>query len=181
MQDINPITPPVMVGMDPGLVKMMLLIAGGVILLILVIFLVRRFLKSKGRKAGQELIPSIPPYKAALRKLDLLCQRKMGDPKAFYFDLASLIKRYIGGSYSMNALEMTTQELVRQIRFTRMDKSLILGVSQFLTLSDPFRYGPVAPAPSRVKNDLASVRQLITKIEEDLESKRLQAMEEENP
>ena len=172
MQDIHTIKSPVMVGLDPGLVKMILLIAGGVALLILVIFLVIKIWKSKSKGQGEELIPAIQPYKLALRELDHLCQKPVIDPKAFYFDLGRLIKRYIGGSYAMNALEMTTQELVKQIRFTGMDRALIMDVSQFLKVSDPFRYGPVAPDPSQVKKDVASVRQLITGMEQDLESKR---------
>ena len=172
MQDINPIKAPVMVGLDPGLVKMTLLIAGSLVLLILVIFLIWWFWKARSGKTGLAQIPVIPPYTLALRELDRLCQTVI-NPKAFYFDLGGLIKRYIGSSYAMNALEMTTQELVKQIRVTRMDKSLTQAVSQFLTVSDPFRYGPVVPEADQVKKDLASVRQLITGMEEDLESKRV--------
>ena len=172
MQDIHSIKSPVMVGLDPGLVKMMLLIAGGLSLLILAFFLFKRFWRSKAKQSGNVLIPAIPPYKAALRELDRLSQKPVIDPRAFYFDLSALVKRYIGGSYAMNALEMTTQELVKQIRFTGMEKAIIQEVSLFLNASDPFRYGPVAPDHSLVKKDLASVRQLITGLEEDLESKR---------
>lgn len=161
-----------MVGLDPGLVKMILLIAGGLVLLILVIFVLLRFWKARSRKAGMEALPVILPYKAALGELDLLCQKTVIDPKAFYFDLGGLIKRYIGSSYAMNALEMTTQELVKQIRFTGMDKALTQSVAQFLIVSDPFRYGPVVPDLDQVKKDLVSVRQLITGMEEDLESKK---------
>lgn len=161
-----------MVGLDPELVKTILFIAGGLLLLILAIFLVWRFLKSRSKKRGQALIPVIPPYERALGELDRLCQKPVNDPKAFYFDLGGLIRRYVGGSYAMNAVEMTTQELVKQIRFTRMDKGLIQAVSQFLNGSDPFRYGPVVPDPDQVTHDLASVRQLITGMEADLETRR---------
>lgn len=173
MQDLNPIKPPVMVGLDPSLVKMILLIAGCLGLLTLMIFLIRRFWKSRSGKPGHQLIPAIPPYKEALRELDRLCQKTVIDPRGFYFDLGGLLKRYIGRSYAMNANEMTTQELVKQIRFIGMDKVFIQGISQFLIVSDPFRYGPAVPDSSQVKKDVASVRQLITGMEEDLESKRV--------
>jgi hypothetical protein len=172
MQDIHPIKSPVMVGLDPVLVKMILIIAMGVLVLILVLFLVWRLWKTRSKKAGQALIPAIPPYERALRELDRLCQTPVNDPRAFYFDLGGLVKRYVGSSYAMNAVEMTTQELVKQIRFTRMDKGLIQAVSRFLNTSDPFRYGPVMPDPSQVKTDLGAVRQLITGLEADLETQR---------
>ncbi len=172
MQDINPIKPPVMIGLDPSLVQMILLIAGCLALLALVIFLIRWLWKSRTGKLGDTLIPAIPPYAEALRELDRLCQKEVIDPRGLYFDLSGLIKRYIGRSYTMNASEMTTQELVKQIRVTGMDKRFAMGVSQFLIVSDPFRYGPVVPDSSQVKKELASVRQLITGMEEDIESKR---------
>ncbi|MBA3011870.1 MAG: hypothetical protein KKF12_03410 [Proteobacteria bacterium] len=172
MQDIHPIKAPVMVGLDPAQVRLMLLIAGGLALLALVVFLIRRFQKSRAKKQIQELTPVIGPYAAALGELDHLCREPIIDPKAFYFDLGALVKRYIGRSYAMNAVEMTTQELVKQIRFTGMDMALILEVSKFLTVSDPFRYGPVVPDPCLVKQDLACVRQMIVGMEQDLESRR---------
>ncbi len=177
MQDINIIKPPVMVGLDPGLIKMIMLIAGGVFFLILVAFLIKKFWKSKSNDQGSQSITPIPHYKLALGELDRLCQKPVIDPKPFYFDLGGLIKRYVGGSCSMNALEMTTQELVKQIRFTGMDRALILEVSQFLNISDPFRYGPMVPDSSQVKKDLASARQLITGMEQDLESQRVLAQQ----
>jgi len=161
-----------MAGLDPGLVKMVLLIAGGLVLLILAVFLVRRFWKSNSRKPGKELIPSIPPYKVALKKLDRLCRKPVIDPKPFYFELSALIKRYVASSYDINAVEMTTQEFLRQIRLTGMDQGIILDVSRFLNVSDPFRYGPVAPDSSIVQKDLEAVRKLIVGMEEDLESRR---------
>lgn len=172
-----------MIGMDPELIKLILLIAGGLILLILVIFLIRRFWKSRFKNEKNKLIPAIPPYVLAIRDLDLLCQKSVMDPKAFYFELGGLVKRYIGSSYAMNAVEMTTQELTKHIRFTRMDHGLVQSVSKFLNVSDPFRYGPVVPDSSRVKEDLVSVRQLITNMEADLESKRTpgKPLEEERP
>jgi len=164
----------VMIGMDPELFKLILLIVGGLILLILVILLIRWFWKSRSRAEKNKLIPA-SPYVLALQQLDLLCQKPVLDTKGFYFDLGGLIKRYIGSSYGMNAVEMTTQELSKHIRVTRMDPGLVQSVSKFLIVSDPFRYGPMVPDASRVKEDLASVRQLITAMEADLESKRTSA------
>ena len=172
MQDIHPIKAPVMIGMDPEQLKLMVLIAGGLILLVLVIFMIKRYKTSRSRQSKDKLSQAVLPYSLALQELDLLDQKTVTDPKAFYFHLGGLVKRYIGSSYAMNAVEMTSQELSKHIRLTGMDHGLVRSVSQFLILSDPFRYGPVVPDPSRVQADLASARQLITDMESDLESKR---------
>ena len=174
MQDIHPIKPPVMVGMDPALVKLVLAIAGGLALLVLVIFLVRRFVKARGRQIIPELIPEILPYDQALRDLDRLSLKPVLDSKPFYFDVSALVKRYIGRSYGIHALEMTSQELIKQIRFTPMDKALITRLAHFHNFSDPFRYGPLPPEPAQVQKDLAWVRQMVMDMEQDLESRRTQ-------
>lgn len=173
MQDIHPIKPPVMVGMDPALVKLVLAIAGGLALLALVILLVRRFWKSRGKQSIPELIPEIPPYDQALRELDRLSLKPVLDPKLFYFDVSALVKRYIGRSYGIHALEMTSQELIKQIRFTPMDKALITRLAHFQNFSDPFRYGPLPPEPAQVQKDLVWVRQMVMDMEQDLESRRI--------
>ena len=173
MQDIHSIKPPVMVGPDPALVKLALLIAGGLVLLALLIFMVKRFWKSSSKKQSEDNIPVIPPYEAALRELDGLSLKPVIDSKPFYFDLGALFKRYIGRSYGINANEMTTQELVKEIRSTSMDTMLVTKLSNFQNFSDPFRYSPMAPEPSQVTKDLALVRELITKIQKDLESKKI--------
>ncbi len=172
MQDIHPIKSPVMVGMDPALVKVLLAIAGGLVLLALVILLVRRFWKSRGRQIIPELIPEILPYDQALRELDRLSLKPVHDPKLFYFDVGALVKRYIGRSYGIHALEMTSQELIKQIRFTAMDTALITRLAQFQNFSDPFRYGPLTPEPAQVQKDLAWVRQMVMEMEQDLDSRR---------
>lgn len=172
MQDIHPINPPVMVGMDPALVKVLLAIAGALALLALVILLVRRFWKSRARTPVPDLVPGIPPYDQALRELDRLSLKPVQDPKEFYFDVGALVKRYIGRSYGFHALEMTSQELIRQIRFSQMDKALIAQLAQHINFSDPFRYGPLPPEPAQVQKDLAWVRQMVMDMEQDLESRR---------
>jgi hypothetical protein len=173
MQDIHNIKPPVMIGPDPTQVKLALLIAGALVLLGLLIFLVKRFWKFSSKKQVRDLNPVIPPYESALRELDGLSLKPIIDPKAFYFDLGALVKRYIGRSYGINAVEMTTQELVKEIRSTSMDIMLVTKLSHFQNFSDPFRYSPLAPDTFQVQKDLTSVKQLINEMEKDLESKMI--------
>ena len=177
MEDIHNIKPPVMVGPDPAQVKLALLIAGGLVLLVLLIFLVKKFWKSSSKKQIKDLSPVIAPYDAALRELDSLSLKPIIDSKAFYFDLGALVKRYIGRSYGIHANEMTTQELVKEIRSTLMDTTLVTKLSQIQNFSDPFRYSPLAPEHSQVQKDLKSMGQLINEMEKDLESKRIKEEE----
>lgn len=166
MQDIHEIRPPVMVGVDPALVKIALIVGGGILALLVLIFLARRFWKKKSPAPGPSNIALIPPYDEALKELSRLTRLPIHDGRAFYFDLGGLVKRYIGRSYGCSASEMTTQELIRELRSISMCDLLVRRTSKFFNNSDPFRYSPLVPEPDRVKKDLEGVRKLITDMED---------------
>lgn len=168
MQDIHDIRPPVMVGLDPGLVKTGLIAAAVLAGAVLLFFWVRWFLKRR-KKAVTDLVPApVPPFDQAMGALDRLKTTPVNDPKTFYFDLAALFKTYIGRSFGIHAAEMTTQELVRELRRTAMNTELMSRVSRFQTLSDPFRYAPVVPDARQTRSDLETAETLIREIEAGL-------------
>lgn len=168
MQDIHDIHPPVMVGMSPELIRMLGLAMAVLAVVALLYILVRRWLKSRKPKAADVALAKVPPYEIAMKALDRLGVTPPASPKAFYFDLSALFKAYIGGSFRIHASEMTTQELVKELRTTAMDKDLATRISKFQTLSDPFRYAPVDPDAARMATDLETVRELIRAVEDDL-------------
>lgn len=172
MQDIHEIKPPVLVGMDPALVKILAMVAGCLVLAVLLFLLYKKFRKRKGPGKQDPPIPSTPPYDEALNALDRLAARKNLDPKFFYFELAGLLKTYISRSYAIHASEMTTQELARHLRTTAMDRNLLRRVVKFQDMTDPFRYGPVVEAPGRIRQDWEEARQLVQALEQDLEKTR---------
>lgn len=172
MQDIHEIKPPILVGMDPALLKILVITSGCLILAGIFFFLFRKFWKRK--RSGKEELPAppVPPYEEALKSLERLASRGDADPKVFYFELAGLLKMYISKSHAIRASEMTTQEMARQLRTTAMDRNLVTRVVRFQDITDPFRYGPVFTDPGRTRQDLEEARQLIEALEQDLEKSR---------
>ncbi len=169
MQDIHEIRPPVAVGMDPALVKTALIALGCLVLAGILIYLFKRFWKpSKKKQAHDAVTTAIPPYEAALKGLDRLGFKTNADPKVFYFELNALMKAYIGGIHEFNAAEMTTQELSKRLRSTKMDPRVASKVGKFQDHCDPFRYAPVRPEPERAGQDLKKARQLIDAMEADV-------------
>ncbi|MCA1786394.1 MAG: DUF4381 family protein, partial [Desulfobacteraceae bacterium] len=167
MQDIHDIHPPVMVGMSPDLIRMLALAAAVLAIAALVFLLVRRYIRSKksGVREGKAVL--VPPFETAMKALDRLGMTLPADSKAFYFDLSALFKSYIGETFHIHASQMTTRELAKALRHTDMDRDLVTRISQFQSLSDPFRYAPVSPDPARMTADLDLVRQLIRAVEQD--------------
>ncbi len=165
MQDIHGIRPPVMVGTDPALVKLALIV-GGVAAVLLILFLaVRYFLKKRNKTDIPELIPSVPPYDRALEELDRMAATPVSDPRAFYFQLGRTVKAYMAQVFDSNCLEMTTPELSRTVKGLDLPRDLSRNIIGFQEVCDPFRYAPENPCADQVKTDLARARALVQEIE----------------
>lgn len=179
MTDIHNIRPPVMVGLDPETVRLGIWIAAAVLAVLAAALVFRYFWKRRRPVRAIDVTAEIPPYEAAVRSLDRLALDPGNHAKSFYFDLGRTLKAYLGGSYGINSLEMTTPELARSLKSLDMPESLKSEVTAFQDLCDPFRYAPMsgglAPDRARVSADLATARQLVSAIEADLASKQAAA------
>jgi hypothetical protein len=163
MQDIHDIRPPVQVGMDLFLLRIVLILF---ILFVLgcVGFFLYRYLK--GRKAGKTadvlLLPlPLPPDEAALKALESLGDLMAGAPRLYYFRLTGIVKRFIGKQFHLGAPEMTTQEFVLSIRSLGMDKGLLAEAREFLLFSDTIKYAGEDPSPLMMQGHGAFVRNFI--------------------
>ncbi|WDP92804.1 MAG: hypothetical protein HUN04_25015 [Desulfobacter sp.] len=171
MEDIHDIRPPVMVGMDPALIRMGLWVAAGLAAAALIFILVRRLLKKKKSKSELTAIPVIPPYEIALGALERLgtasSEHSVKGAKSFYFELGRILKRYLGATWDFNGLEMTTQELGKQLKsVTDLPGPLKSEISLFQDICDPFRYAPdLVPDRARMDKDLGRGRELIESVE----------------
>lgn len=169
MQDIHDIRPPVQVGFDPMLIKIILMVLAGIIVLGLLFFLIKKYLKKSKQPKDLKYLPEpMAPYEAALKALDLLFQREMIDPRLFYFDLTAVLRQYIGRSFNINAIEMTSQEFIKHLNRLDLDKGVKKDISKFFKLSDPFKYAGIVPGKDRAKEDLLSIKEKIHQIEKDL-------------
>jgi hypothetical protein len=168
MKDIHDIRPPMMVGMDPAMVKLGLAVGAGLLLLLVVILMIRHFWKKRKPVQQTDVTAQIVPYDAAVKALDRLALDPVRDAKIFYFDLGHTVKAYMGGTYGFNGLEMTTQELIRALRSLDISGDLKLRISSFQELCDPFRYAPVTPDKNQVTTDLALARDLVEALEAEV-------------
>nr|NJM01084.1 hypothetical protein [Desulfobacula sp.] len=179
MQEFHEIRPPVPVGMDPLTVKIFLILLGVLVLAGILFFLIRNRRKNrKGVKEIEALALPLSPFEEATEELDTLSRRSMGDPRLFYFDLTLVLRRYLGRSFGFNAVEMTSEEFVREVGRLDLEKEAGKEISQFQALSDPFKYAGVSPEKALVVKDLDLVRDLVSKIEKGLAQKREQEKNE---
>jgi hypothetical protein len=106
------------------------------------------------KRQGKGILPERkePPRPAhevaleALRKLresDLLAT---GQIKAFYIELSEIVRRYIEGRYFVPALELTTGELMGNLREVALDSDARDMLRDLLELSDLVKFAKYAPA-----------------------------------
>lgn len=169
MQDIHGIRPPVQVGFDPMLLKIILMVLGAILVLALLFFLIKTWLKKRKQPKDLKYLPApMAPYEAALKELELLFQRQILDPRFFYFDLTAVLRRYIGRSFGINAIEMTSQEFIKSINRLDLDKGVKKEITKFMKWSDPFKYAGIIPEKDQVKEDLLLIKKMVIQIEKDL-------------
>jgi hypothetical protein len=155
------------------MVKLLLILLGVLLLAGILFLLIQKWRKNrKGVKEIQAVTLPLSPFEEASKELDSLAQRPMDDPRLFYFDLTLVLKRYLGRTFGFNAVEMTSEELIREMTRLRLEHEVRKEIAQFQALSDPYKYAGVMPETALVKKDMDRVRGILLKIEENLTEKR---------
>ena len=129
-----------------GIVLLVLLIVALIIYMIM-----RERLNSKLDFVFHREEPAIPPYQIALQQLEEVKSEKAwqsGDIKAFYTRVTDIMREYMMGQFSINAMELTTDEIlaltkknpefeqVRQILKEVLELSDLVKFAKFIPLED---------------------------------------------
>jgi hypothetical protein len=181
MEDIHGINPPIHVGVDPMILKIALIVLGMAALLIVLFLLIKKLWKKKQKPENLKYLPEpLPAIEIALKQLDLLIQHGMIDLRLFYFDLSAVLRNYIGRSFNINAIEMTSEQFIRTINILDFDREIKQGISKFQILSDSFKYAGIVPENDQADMDFLFIKKIILKIEKGVkqkEEKRKQELE----
>ncbi|MBO4328448.1 MAG: hypothetical protein J5831_03435 [Bacteroidales bacterium] len=156
-QAFRPVVPPVakpvsMKELFPWLLGLLLLVLAGIGLWL---YLRRR--QPKVDADGQPVKgPVIPPYNKAIGDLEQLRQQKLwqaGKVKEYYSGLSDIAREYIEGQFQVNAVEMTTNEILRDVRELHFDEQLYGKLKDTMELSDLVKFAKYSA--SSLENDNA--------------------------
>ena len=125
----------------------------------LLIYLKKRCMLKKKRK-GYFFKPPVvlPAHVRAVRELDKLKGEKIwqnGREKEFYSKLTDILRRYIHEREGFNAMEMTSGEILNEIRKLSDVDSVYENLKQILSTSDLVKFARYKPYPD--ENDLSMV------------------------
>jgi hypothetical protein len=142
-------------------------IAGGLLaagLGALVAILVRR--KLRARIAVRRAPPPRPAHEIALERLDRLgaqwfSSEEAADQRPFYFSVSEVIRDYLGARFGFDSLEMTTEELIEELR-RRAPRELVLGeVSGWLTACDLVKFAKISPSATEARGALETAIRIV--------------------
>ncbi len=119
------------------------------------VWFVRRRKKKKPLFASKPK-PQLPPHVEALQRLEELKAAKIwqtGKIKEYYTQLTDIIRNYMERRYGFNAPEMTTDEILDEIRRLSINKEATDKLKSTLTLADLVKFAKAKPTP--LENDIS--------------------------
>lgn len=134
------------------------IVLGIMLIIALIGFVIYLVLKKK--KKGYFFKPPVvlPAHVRALSELDKLKVEKIwqqGREKEFYSKLTEILRTYIYEREGINAMEMTSGEILNEIRKTTDVESVYENLKQILSTSDLVKFAKYRPYPD--ENDLSLV------------------------
>lgn len=128
----------------------------GILLICLIGYLVHRWKNKKSLLPIKKSEPKLPPHEQAIMELDEIKRQKLwqqGRNKEYYTQLTDTIRRYIVNRYGVNAMEMTSGEILDIIKNETDALSVYDNLKQILGLSDLVKFAKLHPLPD--ENDLS--------------------------
>lgn len=156
---IMPIKPPIESPITFSEVLPWFLLGLGIILIGLFIFY---YLKK--RKSAQPVFrirtkPKLPAHVIALNDLEDLRMKKMwqaGKVKEYYTEMTDIVRLYIEDRFEINAVEMTTDEILTDLRNVILETELQNKLGHTLVLADLVKFAKENPLPLDNDNSLSN-------------------------
>ncbi len=165
-QDIKDIKPPVDLPANHWLLWVVCIVAVTVVAV-----LVYRYFKNRKKKF---LGAQMADWQIALSGIDALLKKQWGEQgklAEFFGELSLILRRYIEQRFKIEALEMTTEELLLDVKNKNQFQSAHQQVlTDFLQLSDQVKFAKHIPSKGDAERALDLVRRFIEETKMNPES-----------
>lgn len=95
-------------------------------------------------------IPLLPPYEEAIEALGALKAAKLwqaGQDKEYYTRLTDILRRYIDRRFGINAVEMTTTQIIDTLKRNEETRAVNQQMKQILEIADFVKFANMRPLP----------------------------------
>ena len=152
--DIKPVMKPDFVLADYVFILLIIWLVS-LVLGILVYFILIKKKKIKLIKKQEKIIP---PYSKAFMNLEALKRKRLcqqGKVKTYYTELTDILRIYLQERFTINAPEMTSDEILSAFNTFEEKESAYENLKQILTLSDLVKFAKFIPQPE--ENELSFI------------------------
>jgi hypothetical protein len=164
-QAFRPLMPPIehpvsMKEMFPWLLGLLVLVIIG-----LAVWYYVKHRKPKVDENGEPVKgPSIPPYDKALGDLENLKEQKLwqaGKLKEYYSSLTDIAREYIEGQFQVNAVEMTTDDILKEVRDLHFEASLYGKLKSTMELADLVKFAKYSASALESDNAMTDMTDFV--------------------
>ncbi len=124
---------------------------GALLLMMAIIYLIRKYGRTKEGSEGVPYIPLEPAHVIAFRELDKLKEEKIwekGQVKLYYTRLTEVSRQYIERQYGIPAMEQTSHEIMKAFKKSNREDSLLDEMlKELLELADLVKFAREDPLP----------------------------------
>lgn len=142
-------------------------ILGALLLLLaaLVVWYIVKHRKPRVDENGEPIKgPVVPPYTKAIGDLESLKQQKLwqaGKVKEYYSSLTDIAREYIEGQFGVNAVEMTTDEILEQVSELHFDEQLFGKLKGTMELADLVKFAKYAASALESDNAMTDMTEFV--------------------
>jgi hypothetical protein len=126
------------------------------------IAIVRRLRARRGDRPGP---PPRPAHEVALERLDRLGAYgflENADNRPFYFAVSEVIREYLGARFGFDSLELTTDELVAQLRRSSGREIVVGEIQGWLSACDLVKFAKISPSAAESRGALESAIRIVS-------------------
>lgn len=138
----------------------------GLLLLCVIIYVIKRL---KNRKSilpfSEPAEPKLPPFEQAMKELDALKEKKLwqqGLNKEYHTALTETLRRYIVDRFGVNAMEMTSGEILDILRGVKEAAPVYDKLQQILGLADFVKFAKLHPLPDENDRSMTNAYLFVT-------------------
>ena len=150
------------------------------IIAIIVLLLMRFVFKKKVTIIPEEPEVILPAHVVALEKLEQIKNEKIwqqGQIKQFYTQLTDVIREYLSRAYSINAMEMTTDEIVALVKKNKDLDEIRIVLKEMLELSDLVKFAKFIPLENENEKAVLDAFMIVEKTTKEPEVEEKQETE----
>jgi hypothetical protein len=120
--------------------------------------------RMRARASLRPAPPPRPPHEIALERLDRLGAAGLAedaDHRPFHFALSEIIREYLGARFGFDSLELTTEELLDELR-QHAGRELLLGeVAGWLSMGDLVKFAKISPSATEARGALETAIRIV--------------------